>query len=153
MYYPSKRDLWMTIIVWLCALFFIVPPVFFPDFGVWMMPELLDKQWIKIILLFPFGFCLMWIWFKTGYSIKGNYLEIRYGPFNWKIKIDEIYSIRETRNPFTAPALYMDKIEISYANLNTIEISPKNKFEFISQLRKHNSNIKTDNQYKTIKEQ
>jgi len=131
----------MSIILWLFSLFFIVLPVFFPDFGVWMTPEFLDKQWIKIVILSPIGFCLMWIWFKTGYTIRDNFLKIQYGPFKWKIKINEIDSIRETRNPFTAPALSMDKVEINYAKFKTVAISPKDKFEFISQLRKKNSNI------------
>lgn len=131
----------MSIILWLFSLFFIVLPVFFPDFGVWMTPEFLDKQWIKIVILSPIGFCLMWIWFKTGYTIRDNFLKIQYGPFKWKIKINEIDSIRETRNPFTAPALSMDKVEINYAKFKTVAISPKDKMEFISQLRKQNSNI------------
>lgn len=141
----------MTIIVWLFAFLFIGPPVFFPDFGVWMTPEFLDKQWIKIIILFPIAFCLLWIWFKTGYTIENNFLKIQYGPFKKEIKIDEIHSIRETRNPFTDPALSMDKIEINYARFNTIAISPKNKIEFVSQLRKQSSNLKTDNNFKDIK--
>ncbi|WP_369412889.1 PH domain-containing protein [Oceanobacillus alkalisoli] len=70
--------------------FFIVPTVFYPDFGVWMTPNFLNKQ------------CLMWIWLKTGYTIKNN------------IRIDEVHSIRETKNPFTAPALSINRVEINY---------------------------------------
>lgn len=151
MYFPSKKDLWMTILLWVCSLVSIATPFFFPDFGVWMTPEFLAKQWIKIVILFPIGFCCMWIWFKTGYTIKENYLKIQYGPFKRKIKIDEIHSIRETKNPFTAPALSMDKIEINYAKYNTIEISPKNKVELVCQLRKQNSNIVIDNNFKDFK--
>lgn len=152
MYFPSKKDLWMSIILWLFSSFFIILPVFFPNLGVWMTPEFLDKQWVKIVILSPIGFCLMWIWFKTGYTIKDNFLTIQYGPFKWKINIDEIHSIKEIRNPFTAPALSMDKVEINYAKFNTIAVSPKNKIEFVCQLRKQNSNIKTDNNCKDIKE-
>lgn len=152
MYFPSKKDLWMSIILWLCSLFFIVPPVFFPDFGVWMTPDFLDKQWVKMVILLPIGFCFMWIWFKTGYTIKDDSLKIQYGPFKWKLKIDEIHSIREIKNPFTDPALSMDKLEINYARFNTVGISPKNKMEFVSHLRKRNSNIKIDSKYKDMKE-
>lgn len=116
-----------------------------------MTPEILAKQWIKIVILFPIGFCCMWIWFKTGYTIEDNFLKIQYGPFKREIKIDEIQSIRQTRNPFTAPALSMDKIEINYAKFNTIEISPKNKVELVNQLIKQNSNIKTDYNFIDIK--
>ena len=144
MYFPSKKDWWMTIIIWLFAGIFIMLPVFFPDFGVWMTPEFLDKQWIKIMVLCPIGFVLMWIWFKTGYTIKGHSLIIQSGPIKKEILIDEIYLIRETKNPFTAAALSMDKIEIYYGKYDFITISPEDKTAFIRQLRKRNANIETD---------
>ena len=141
MYFPSKRDLWMTATIWLFAFLFIISPIIFPNLGVWMTPDFLDKQWIKIVLLVPIGFCLIWIWFKTGYTIAENHLTIRYGPIK---KIDTISSIRKTRNPFIDPALSMNKIEINFSGLNTIAISPKNQTEFVRQLLKHNPHIKTD---------
>lgn len=144
MYFPSKKDLWLSITYWLCALFFIIPPIFFPNFGVWISPSFLDKQWIKIFTLSLIGLCLLWIWLKTGYTIKSDVLTIQYGPFRWTIKIAEIHSVTETKNPFTAPALSIDKLEINYGKFKTIAISPKNKTEFIDQLRKQNLNISTD---------
>ena len=151
MYFPSKKDWWMTIIIWLCAGFFMIPPVFFPDLGVWMTPEFLDKQWIKIMVLFPIGFVLIWIWFKTGYRIEGDSLIIRSGPFKKEILMDEIYRIRETKNPFTAAALSMDKIEIYYGKYDFISISPEDKTGFIRELRKRNANIKTDTSIQSIR--
>lgn len=145
MYYSSKKDLWMTIIIWLLALLFIVPPVLFPDFGVWMTPDFLSKQWIKIVILCPVGFCLLWIWFKTGYTIKNNFLQIQYGPFKKVIKIDEIQSIRETRNLFTAPSLSLNRIEVNYEKYNTVLISPKNIDGFINELEKRNPDIQIKN--------
>lgn len=61
MYFPSRKDSWLTILIWLFAFLFIIPPVFSPDFGVWLTPEFLDKQWIKIVVLWSVGFCLLWI--------------------------------------------------------------------------------------------
>lgn len=144
MYFSSKRDLWITATIWLFAFIFILSPIFFPDLGVWMTPEFLDKQWIKIVLLVPVGFCLMWIWLKTGYTIAENLLTIHYGPFKKEIKIDTISSIRKTRNPFTDPAQSMNSIEINFTGFNTIAISPKNQTEFVRQLLKQNPHIKTD---------
>ena len=151
MYFPSKKDWWMTIIIWLCAGLFMIPPVFFPDFGVWMTPEFLDKQWIKIMVLSPIGFVLIWIWFQTGYRIEGDSLIIRTGPFKKEILVDEIYRIRETKNLFTAAALSMDKIEIYYGKYDFISISPKNKTAFIRELRKRNANIETDTSIQSIR--
>lgn len=145
MYFSSKKDLWMTIIIWLSAFLFIVPPVFSPDLGVWMTPDFLNKQWIQIVVLFPIGFFLLWIWFKTGYTIEKRSIKIQYGPFKKDIRIDEIHSIRETKNPFTAPALSMNRIEINYGQYETIQISPKEINLFVDELLKNNSHIQIKN--------
>lgn len=152
MYFPSKKDIWLTVIIWLFAFFFIIPPIFFPHFGVWMTPEFFDKQWIKIIILSPIGLFLLWFWFQTGYTIADNLLIIRYGPFKKNIQIDEIHSLRETKNPFSAPALSMDKLELSFTKFDMVAISPKNKNEFVQQLLKQNPRIKIDKDFQTRKE-
>lgn len=148
MFFPSKKDIWLTITLWLAAFLFIIPPIFFPDFGVWMGPDFLDKQWIKIALLTPLGFVVLWLWFKTGYTIEQNHIKIQYGPFVKRIKISDIHRMSETRNLFTGPALSMDKIQINYAALESIEISPINKIDFIRQVLLLNPEIKTDIQFK-----
>ena len=144
MYFPSKKDWWMTIIIWLFAGIFIITPIFFPDMGVWMTPEFLDRQWIKILVLTPIGVVLMWIWLKTGYTIEARSLIVQYGPLKKIIMIDDIYRIRETKNPSAAPSLSMHKIEIYYGKYDFIAISPKDQPALVSQLRELNPNITTD---------
>lgn len=144
MYFSSKKDLWMTIILWTCALLLIIPPIFFPDLGVWMTPNLLDKQWVKMIILIPLGIGTLWICFKTGYKIDHHVLTIHFGPYKKKIKIEDIFSIREVKSPFSTPALSMDRIEINYNQYKTVSISPKDKKEFIEKLLKENQNIKVE---------
>ncbi len=68
-------------------------------------------------------------------------MTIHVGPFKKKIRIEEIQSIRETKNPFSSPALSADKLEINYARFETVAISPKNKTEFVRQLLKQNPAI------------
>ncbi|GAA0313243.1 PH domain-containing protein [Oceanobacillus oncorhynchi subsp. oncorhynchi] len=141
MVFPSKKDWWMRIVIWGAALLLIIPPVFFPNFGVWMTPAFLDKQWIKVIILGFTGILLLWIWFKTNYTVEEKTLKITCGPFKKKVKIDDIRSIRQTKDPFTAPALSMDKLEINYDSFKIIAISPKDKQTLIHHLLKQNPNI------------
>ena len=131
----------MTVIIWLSALFLIFSPIFFPDLGVWMTPDFLDKHWIKIAVLSSIGLFLLWIWFKTGYTIEDDLVTIQVGPFKKKIRIEEIHSIKETKNASSAPALSRDKLEINYAQYKMIAISPRNKPEFMHQLLKQNPAI------------
>lgn len=141
MFFPSKKDAWMGGIIWFSALFLIISPIFFPDIGVWMTPDFLDKQWIKVAILSSIGLFLLWIWFKTGYTIEEGLVTIQVGPFKKKIRIEEIESIRETKNPFSSPALSSDKLEINYARFETVAISPKDKTEFVRQLLVQNPAI------------
>ncbi len=148
MFFPSKKDIWLTITLWFFAILLIIPPIFFPDFGVWMGPDILDRQWIKIVSLTPLGFFVLWLWFKTGYTIEPDHIKIQYGPFTKRIKISDIHRMSATKNPFAGPALSMDKIQINYAAFESIQISPINKNEFTRQLLMLNPKIKTDIQFK-----
>jgi uncharacterized membrane protein YdbT with pleckstrin-like domain len=144
MYFPSKKGIWMTIICWLLAGIFIVPPILFPNFGVFMLPSKIDTQLVKILITSVPALFILWIWFRTGYTINDSTLRIEYGPIKKTIILNEIKSIRKTKNPFIDLALSMDKIEINYGKFQTVSISPKNNVEFISQLLKRNSNIKNE---------
>ncbi|PLR91663.1 hypothetical protein [Bacillus sp. T33-2] len=90
MYFPSKKDLWMAIIIWTFIFLFIVPPIFLPGFGVYMLPKILDTGLIRILIAcFPMNM-LLWIWLKTGYTIKDFVVNIQYGPIKMTIKMEQI---------------------------------------------------------------
>jgi Bacterial PH domain len=147
MFFPSKKDLWMTIIIWSVILACIIPPILsIEPIGVIMLPSILDTKPVTTVIMVVPAILLAWIWFGTGYKIENSKLEIQSGPYKKTINIDEINKVRNTKNPFTAPALSMDKIEISYGKYEFITISPKNKEEFIRQLLKENPRIQLDNQ-------
>ncbi|GIN63631.1 hypothetical protein J27TS8_36240 [Robertmurraya siralis] len=147
MFFPSKKDWWMGIIIWFCSAVSIFLPIFSLDFGADRLADIGVATLISIILLFLVGTLLIWIWFKTGYWIKESILKVEFGPIKKEININEITSIRAARNPFTAPALSLDKIEINYARFQTIAVSPKNKKEFVRQLLMKNRHIKADNHF------
>ena len=87
---------------------------------------------------------LLWIWFGTGYKVEGEFLKIRYGPFKSKIKIKEIKKIRRTKNPFIAPALSVDRLEVLFSKYDVINISPKSESELIHSLLTINPKIQLD---------
>ncbi|MDA3130287.1 hypothetical protein GJS40_09580 [Aliibacillus thermotolerans] len=87
---------------------------------------------------------LLWIWFGTGYRVGREFLKVRYGPFKSKIKIKEIKRIRRTKNPFTAPALSVDRLEILFNKYDVINISPKSESKLIHSLLSINLDIKLD---------
>ena len=77
-------------------------------------------------------FLLVGSMFKfTYYAVDGNELRIVCGPFRWRLPIDEIHSVKPTRNPLSSPALSLDRLRIHYGNDRKIMISPADKAGFL----------------------
>ncbi|WP_433958160.1 PH domain-containing protein [Cytobacillus horneckiae] len=107
-----------------------VPPIFF-----------FQTHIFSLIITLALSGILIWIWFKTEYTINEEKLHIHYGPFKKEINIIEIHSLRETKNPFIDPALSIYKIEMNDQKYETTAISPINKGQFIQSLVEINPNI------------
>lgn len=78
----------------------------------------------------------IWGWFTTGYFIEEEKLIIQSGPLKKTIVISEIKKIVRTKNPLSAPALSMDRLEISYGKFEMALVSPKDRHQFIAKLKK-----------------
>ena len=96
MMFPSKRDMWMGMIIW--GVIFL---------WCWILYEAIFVTFniITIVLMPILISLLISIWFYTRYTIKQETLQIAYGPMKWNVNIQDIHYIREIKNPFTAPAL------------------------------------------------
>lgn len=68
---------------------------------------------------------------RTHYTVEGNILRIASGPFSWKVPVDQIESVKATRNPLSSPALSLDRLQISYAKDRRIMVSPADKAGFL----------------------
>ena len=68
---------------------------------------------------------------RTHYTIAGNTLRIASGPFSWKVPIDQIESVKATRNPLSSPALSLDRLQISYGDGRRVMVSPADKAGFL----------------------
>lgn len=123
LYFPSKKDLWLGIVVWGAALLPLAIYIFEPTTS---MPLFLG-----VLLMIFIG----WIWFKTGYTFNDKELVAREGPFRWKINLENINRVRRTRNPLSSPALSLDRLEIEYSNGKFILISPADKETFLNTLK------------------
>lgn len=73
----------------------------------------------------------------TRYTLDGETLYVRSGPFSEQILLADIVSIEETRNPRSAPALSLDRLAIIHKAGRTV-ISPKNKALFVKELLNRN---------------
>ncbi|HEX8376850.1 MAG TPA: PH domain-containing protein, partial [Pedobacter sp.] len=71
-----------------------------------------------------------------------NKLQIRSGLFfNKTVSVESIRKIVETRMPMSSPAMSLDRLEVFYNKFDSVIISPKEKNEFIEQIRMINDRI------------
>ena len=94
---------------------------------------------ILLILVLAF---ITFLLTSIKYTIENQNLNIKAGfLINQNINIMNIESIKKSKNILSSPAASLDRIEINKKNKNSIIISPKNKIEFIEELKKINPQI------------
>ena len=135
MVFISKKDSWMGLIIWVLIAAFL---------WVFYQSVFVQTNIIGIVAMVIMVSLLVVIWFNTRYKIEGNQLHIYYGPIKISINLQDIQSIRQTKNPFVAPALSMNRVEINYEEYKTIQVSPKLINEFISEIKKKNPEIQVE---------
>jgi hypothetical protein len=131
--YYSKKDTWIvvihTIIIVCCLLasFFI----FKKD---------TNRLISLVVVLFLTGIGVAfpsWVLINTYYQIKEGILIIKSGPLQWHITLDSIKSITPTRDTTSSPALSFDRLRIEYGQYNSILVSPKDKENFLSDIKQN----------------
>lgn len=87
-----------------------------------------------IILLF-INLFFAYLWFGTYYIFRDSYLYVRCGPFRGRICYDKIIELKESHNPSSAAACSLNRIEIRYGKYDTALVSPKQRNEFINEIK------------------
>ena len=73
---------------------------------------------------------LAWIFTGTYYVITSESLIVRAGPLRHTVPLRSVQRLRATRNPLSAPALSLDRIEVTYGAKRVL-ISPQDKRGFV----------------------
>lgn len=129
MVFKSKVDIWMAII-------FIFIPISM-IYGVITEPSavlLLVTVFIIVLL------CILF--FGTKYVIEKDELIVYGGIYKKRIPIKQIRSLRPSKNPLSAPAMSIDRIEITFdPHIQVILVSPKEREQFVKKLLEINPSI------------
>ena len=100
------------------------------------------------ILLGIAGF-LAWILRGTNYTLDGDRLSARSGPFRWTIGLADITGVEKPHGLFrrggSSPALSLDRLEISYGAGKRLTISPENQEQFLADLRARQQTLRISN--------
>ncbi len=129
--YRSKIDLWLVIVI-------VAAPIMLLEFILDGLntPDTFAELLAVVIVVAELGL-LTWLYFSTRYTISGDFLLVKAGPFSWVIPIEDIVSVEPTRNPTSSPALSLDRLLIRYGQSAELMISPKDKSGFMKELKKH----------------
>ncbi len=112
-------------------------------FGTALAMTIIEKPNLKVIaILLPVILFVVHMFLTTNYTIESDDLIIKCGFLSNKtIDIKTIKKITETNNPLSSPATSLDRLEINYGKFDKILISPKNKTEFIDDIKRLNPNV------------
>lgn len=103
---------------------------------------LYQKIWPGVFILIVVILFIVHLFMNTYYQIDDKLLHIKSGfIYRNTIEIGSITKINRTQSIFSAPSLSFDRVEIHYNKFDTVVISPENKEEFFTELKRINSNI------------
>lgn len=110
--------------------------------GITLVIVTLSKAWLGFIIILAVLVFIVSMFSTTYYIIHGNLLKIKCG-FLYDIDVDikSIRKISETKNPLSAPATSLNRLEIEYNKFDSVLISPKEKEDFVNELKKQNHAI------------
>jgi hypothetical protein len=125
--FPSKIDTWLAVIVtgavgltWLAPL---------RRLAAGRAIDALDI--IGPVLVTAF---IVWVFTSTYYVLTDDTLFVRGGPVRRTIPLRSVQRLRATREPYSSPALSLDRIEVTYGSKRVL-ISPHDKRGFVNALK------------------
>lgn len=125
-HFPSKRDAWLSIVVWLGTIICLAG-------GVVQLASAAStfvRIAILIVLSISAGF-MLWVLYGTHYIFSGEVLHIRSGPFTFQVPLAEVVSVERYRAPVSSPACSLDRLLICYGH-KWILVSPYDQDGFLN---------------------
>jgi hypothetical protein len=125
--FPSRRDLWLTVILALTAVVELGAAIVVPFRSGRPSPG----QAAVSVVLMAASALILWTLFGTRYIVAGDLLIIRCGPFRWKVPVASIRSLRPVLGFMSAPALSLHRLALDIRGRGgALEISPADQEAF-----------------------
>ena len=148
MKFRAKFDWWLLLIIigWIAG-------------NLWALVQLVlgggVGNWIIVITFTPFTvFFFIPVWLRSYYLFSDDGLHIKFGLGKGTvIPYESIITAFRTRNPISAAAPSLDRIEIVFKRSSfndTVLISPKDQQGFFEQLKSKNENVLICNEIKPV---
>ena len=138
MKYKSKIDWWIHLVL-------LLPSIMVIGFIAGYIVSGDIRHLLSVFTFLPFAVFITPIWLNTYYLLAESALLIKCGFFKAKeIPYWSIMSIKEVNNITGSTALSMDRLEVKYTERGYIKdylISPRNKQEFLQEIKAKNESI------------
>ena len=138
--YPSKRDWWIVLIIWVTLVMTIAAGVRVAQSASTSVPGLIFVLFCGAAIL-----GLLSVLYATYYMISGDRLTAHCGPFKYSVPLASITEVVPSRNPLSSPALSMDRLHIKYRGSTFgLLVSPRDKQAFLTDLVAHAPHLQLD---------
>ena len=136
-HFPSKRDTWLTIVLWGAALGLLYGCI---DVATSPTPAIFKVLFLLICI--PSALLMPWVLYGTSYTLTDEALLIRCGPFRNRVLVSAIQEVTLSRHPVASPACSLDRLHIKYqGSRDGILISPAAKRSFLQDLASRDSQL------------
>ncbi|TGE06298.1 PH domain-containing protein [Hymenobacter fodinae] len=110
----------------------------FSILGFFLLLSFVQQRWVASLVVLAIAALLVYLLVTTYYILTPTELIIRSGPIHIQVPLSSIRSVIPTRNPLSAPALSLDRLEIRYGKYDSVLISPANHADFLTALHQLN---------------
>ena len=124
--YPSKRDQWLVVLIWVAVLA--------ESLGILL--SLFSSRCPLPVKIFsakvglPIVGLMIWVLYSTAYTLTADRLIVRSGPFRWTIALASIEEVSPSGDVWSSPACSLDRLKIRHRS-GWLLISPEDKPAFL----------------------
>jgi hypothetical protein len=135
--FPSKRDLWLVIVLWGATLALV-----YASMDVATSPTPVMFKALFLLICISSAVLMPWILYGTSYALTEEALLIRCGPFRKRVLVSAIQAVTPSRNPMSSPACSLDRLHIKYRGSRLgVLVSPSDKQSFLQDLARLDSQL------------
>jgi hypothetical protein len=140
MTFPSKRDAWLSIVIWTGTAACLGASALI----LWTGNGGILDAFPPVVLTATAGL-LLWVLYGTRYTFSAGVLDARCGPFRFRVPLDDVTSAEPSRDALSGPACSLDRLLIHYGH-RRILVSPRDREGFLEALVRYGTGLVRDGQ-------
>jgi hypothetical protein len=135
--FPSKIDLWLVVVLSVS----VGVPLLAMGYRALVVRD--TRLVPPVLVLACVTAFLWWMYTTTAYRITADMLLVRSGPVRIHVPLKSVTALRASRSLLSAPALSLDRIEVSYGSKRVV-ISPRDRIAFVAAMKQRVPNVQLE---------